>query len=243
MPSHQVGEQERSEQGPAPADSSEPPEQSVQPSPPMPMQLMNTPCHSGVHSESNVPDHLWDWWNDDQQRQRLQVQPWNNGDPWNQCGIVASRTGHQQNHSWDQWNRWNANDWNHWSSWSARGNDDGWSSLSQWYREQKKYFDKSPPPEWGGNHPEKTWRDYRRTLKQWLSTTDVPPEKHGVLLWRALTGDAKLLTSHFSVTKTYCIMLGRGYSTNCTVSATRRCCSLRMWPALPEARRQWLPVA
>ena len=36
----------------------------------------------------------------------------------------------------------------------------------------------------------------RSTLKQWLSTTDVPPE-HGMLLWRALTGDAKLLISHF----------------------------------------------
>ena len=34
-------------------------------------------------------------------------------------------------------------------------------------------------------------------LKQWLSTTDVPIEKHGMLLWRALTGDAKLLISHF----------------------------------------------
>ena len=32
-----------------------------------------------------------------------------------------------------------------------------------------------------GNHPEKTWRDYRRTLKQWLSTTDVSSEKHGML--------------------------------------------------------------
>ena len=42
-----------------------------------------------------------------------------------------------------------------------------------------------------------SWRDYRRTLKQWLSTTDVPIEKHGMLLWRALTGDAKLLISHF----------------------------------------------
>ena len=67
----------------------------------------------------------------------------------------------------------------------------------QWHSEPKKYFDKSPPPEWDGNHPEKTWRDYRRTLKQWLSTTDVPSEKHGMLLWRALTGDAKLLISHF----------------------------------------------
>ena len=162
------------------------------------MQLMNIPCHAEVHSESNVPDHLWDWWNDDQQRQWLQVQPWNNSDPWNQYGIVASRTGHQQNHSWDQWNRWNASGWNQWSSWSAGGNDDDWwSSRSQWHSEPKKYFDKSPPPEWDGNHPEKTWRDYRRTLKQWLSTTDVPSEKHGMLLWRALTGDAKLLISHF----------------------------------------------
>ena len=198
MPSRQVGEQERSEQRPALADSSEVPEQSVQPSPPMPMQLINAPCHSGEHSESNVPDHLWDWWNHDQQRQWLQVQPWNNADSWNQHGIVASRTGHQQNHSWDQWNRWNANDWNQWSSCSApHNNDDGWSSRSQWHGEPKKYFDKSPPPEWDGNHPEKCWRDCRRTLKQRLSTTDVPSERHGMLLWRALTGDAKLLISHF----------------------------------------------
>ena len=75
--------------------------------------------------------------------------------------------------------------------------DDGWSSRSQWHSEPTKYSDKSPPPEWDGNHPEKTWRDYRRTLKQWLSTTDVPSERHGMLLWRALTGDAKLLISHF----------------------------------------------
>ena len=32
--------------------------------------------------------------------------------------------------------------------------------------EPKKYFVKSPPPEWDGNYPEKTWRDYRRTLEQ-----------------------------------------------------------------------------
>ena len=34
-------------------------------------------------------------------------------------------------------------------------------------------------------------------LKQWLSTTDVPLEKYGMPLWRALTGGAKLLISHF----------------------------------------------
>ena len=83
------------------------------------------------------------------------------------------------------------------ASWSARGNDDGWSSRSQWHSEPKKYFHKSPPQEWDGNHPEKTWRDCRRTLKQRLSTTVFPSERHGMLLWRALTGDAKLLISHF----------------------------------------------
>ena len=152
---------------------------SVQPSPPMPMQLTNAPCYSGDRPESNVPDLLRDCWNEDQQRQRLQVQPWDNADPWHRCGIVASRAERQQNHSWDQWNHWNASDWNQWSSWSARGNDDGWSSRSQWHSEPKKYFDKSPPPEWDGNHPEKTWRDYRRTLKQWLSTTDVTACSYG----------------------------------------------------------------
>ena len=140
VPSRQVGEQQRSEQWPALADSSETPGQSVQLSPPMPLQLMNTPSHSGEHSESNVPDHLWDWWNDDQQWQSLQVHPKNNADSWNQHGNVASSAGHQQNHRWE-WSRWNVNDWNQWTSWSARGNDDGWLSRSQWKSEPKKYFD------------------------------------------------------------------------------------------------------
>ena len=80
VPSHHFEEQERSGRWPAPADAMENSGQTVQPSPPMPMQLMNIPCHAEVHTESNVPDHLWDWWNDDQQRQWLQVQPWNNSD-------------------------------------------------------------------------------------------------------------------------------------------------------------------
>ena len=185
----QQQQQEWSNQAPLPDDQTREPDwwsqthvpshsgQPVQPSPPMPMQLMNVPCRAEVHSESNVPDHLRDWWKDDQQRQWLHVQPWNNSDPWNQYGIVVSRTGHQQNQSWDQWNRWNTDGWHQWSSWSAGGNDDDWwSSRSQCHSEPKKYFDKSPPPEWDGNHLEKTWRDYRRTLKQWLSTTDVSSE-------------------------------------------------------------------
>ena len=63
--------------------------------------------------------------------------------------------------------------------------------------ESKTYFDKSLPPEWDGSQPEKTWREYRFMLEQWLSTTDVPLEKNGMLLWRALNGNAKLLISDF----------------------------------------------
>ena len=110
--------------------------------------------------------------------------------------------------------------------------------------------------EWDGSQPEKTWRD-RRTLKQCLSTTDIPSEKHGMLLWRALIGDAQVLISHFrdgellrwdAGQKTFDVlaqahqhisefedqdmtMTMAMLSTNCTESAVRSCFSLRMWPA------------
>ena len=114
----------------------------------------------------------------------------------------SSHTENQQNCDRNQWSSWlSSNDWNWWSSWPTRADDERWSSWSPWSHssenEPRKYFDKSPPPEWDGCQPVKTWQDYRRMLKQWLGTTDVPIEKHGMLLWRALTGDAKLLISHF----------------------------------------------
>ena len=44
-------------------------------------------------------------------------------------------------------------------SWPTRADDERWSSWSPWSNsvllESKKYFDKSPPPEWDGNQPEK----------------------------------------------------------------------------------------
>ena len=63
---------------------------------------------------------------------------------------------------------------------------------------QTKYFDKDPPPAWDGKNPEKTWRPYRREFDHWLSSTNIPAGKHGILLWRALTGDAKLLINHLT---------------------------------------------
>ena len=51
VPSHHFEEQERSGRWPAPADAMENSGQPVQPSPPIPMQLMNIPCHAEVHSE------------------------------------------------------------------------------------------------------------------------------------------------------------------------------------------------
>ena len=149
-----------------------------------PLQILNA-----LRPENSVPDRLWDWWNEDPP-QGWQVDHWH----WNDR--APSHTENQQNRDWNQWRSWHSNnDWNWWSSWSTRADDERWSSWSPWshsaHSETKKYFDKSPPPEWDGNQPEKTWRDYRRMLKQWLS------EHHRCPLWRALTGDAKLLISHF----------------------------------------------
>ena len=162
-----------------------------------PLQILDAP-----RPENSVPDRLCDWWNEDLP-QRWQVYQWR----WNER--ASSQIGNQQNCDWNQWSSWksgndswhSSNDWNWWSSWPASADDERWSSWSPWSHsilpESKMYFDKSPPPEWDVNQPEKTWRDYRRMLKQWLGTTDVPIETHGMLLRRALTGDAKLLISHF----------------------------------------------
>ena len=188
-------EQEWSVQMPAAVRQSETEEWHGQPL--QPLQILDA-----LRLENSVPDRLWDWWNEDSP-QRWQVHQWR----WNER--ASSQSGNQQNRDWNQWSSWqsgndswhSSNDWNWWSSWPTRADDERWSSWSPWslsvLPESKKYFDKSPHPEWDGSQPEKTWRDYRRMLKQWLSTTDVPIEKHGMLLWRALIGDAKLLISHF----------------------------------------------
>ena len=81
---------------------------------------------------------------------------------------------------------------------ASRDDSHAWNRSGQ---SQTKYFDKDPPPAWDGKNPEKTWRPYRREFDHWLSSTDIPAGKHGILLWRALTGDAKLLINHLTDTE------------------------------------------
>ena len=105
-----------------------------------PLQILDA-----QRSESSVPDPLWDWWNEDQS-QRWQVDQWH----WNER--APRHTKYQQNRDWDQWSIWYYD--NHWNWWSTRADDERWSSWSLWsqsaHSETKKYFDKSPPPEWDG---------------------------------------------------------------------------------------------
>ena len=82
-----------------------------------------------------------------------------------------------------------------WSNYQSR--QDQWQGGSSSWN-GSKYIDKDPPPTWDGKNPETTWRKYRRMLDQWLYNTDIPAHKHGVLLWKALTDDAKLLIDHLS---------------------------------------------
>ena len=143
---------EWSEHVPAVVRPSETAEWHVQPL--QPLQILNA-----LRPENSVPDRLWDWWKEDPP-QGWQVDHWR----WNER--APSHTGGWRGRNWNQWSSWHSNnDWNWWSSWSTRADDERWSSWSPWshsaHSETKKYFDKSPPPEWDGNQPEKTWRDYR----------------------------------------------------------------------------------
>ena len=152
------------------------------------LQILDAP-----RPESSVPDRLWDWWNEDPP-QRWQVDHWRSHEP------VTSHTENQQNRDGNRWNSWNAsNDWDWWTCWSIRGDDERWSSWPPILlrMSRKGTSDKSLPPEWDGSEPEKTWREHRFMLKQRLSTTDIPLEKHGNALVACV--DWKCETSHFTL--------------------------------------------
>ena len=101
------------------------------------------------------------------------------GDPWTQQASAADPWGQYSGTAAVQ-NTWQR------QSWSTPG---------------PRYLDKDPPPTWDGKAPETTWRSYRREFDQWLMNTDIPSGKHGMLIWRALSGDAKLLISHLTDTE------------------------------------------
>ena len=52
--------------------------------------------------------------------------------------------------------------------------------------------DRDPPPPYDGNDPEVTFKAYEKAVRLWQFETDVPPEKQGPKMMRALTGAAKL---------------------------------------------------
>ena len=117
---------------------------------------------------------------DGQLVRQLERRPVQQYDPW----APAASAGRPQEQSWGQ-------DW-------ATGAWDTWSQRSWGGGKGPTYIDKDLPPTWDGLHPEKTWRDYRRSLDHWIQRTDIPGHKHGIMLWKALTGDAKLLIEHLT---------------------------------------------
>ena len=135
------------------------------------------------------------------------------------AGATSSSSGQDPWEREDPWqkNWWKKDDWkkdgwidydnvepvissqDHWTKedqWQDNTGDTSWSDFRS--QGQGRYVDKDPPPSWDGKNPEKTWREYRRSLRFWLANTDIPSKKHGVMLWKALTGDAKLLVDHLT---------------------------------------------
>ena len=97
--------------------------------------------------------------------------------------------------------RWTGRWDNKYGNWEKHATTGEWELITQLPEPKeydKKYKDKSPPPEWDGKNPESTWKDYKRLLKQWLVHTDIPPQKQGHLVWRALKGEAKVLVYHIT---------------------------------------------
>lgn len=52
--------------------------------------------------------------------------------------------------------------------------------------------DREPPPSYDGVEPETTFRQYEKNVKFWQLETDVPGQKQGTKLMRAVTGTARL---------------------------------------------------
>ena len=53
-------------------------------------------------------------------------------------------------------------------------------------------FDREPTPTWDGKDPEKTYRVYKKDLRIWAGSTDIPEAKQAGRVLRRLTGDARL---------------------------------------------------
>ena len=62
----------------------------------------------------------------------------------------------------------------------ASGGDGGWV-----------FRDRDPPPSYGGENPQSTFRPFLRDLELWQASTDIPAEKQGVKLVQGLKGPAK----------------------------------------------------
>ena len=52
--------------------------------------------------------------------------------------------------------------------------------------------DREPPPTWDGKSPETTYKTYKKDLRIWSGTTDIPGRKQAGRVLRKLSGDARL---------------------------------------------------
>ena len=51
--------------------------------------------------------------------------------------------------------------------------------------------DREPPPRYDGLRPEATYKNWKKELKSWTMTTDIPNKKWGAKVSRRLEGSAK----------------------------------------------------
>ena len=56
---------------------------------------------------------------------------------------------------------------------------------------QQQFRDREPPPKYDGVNPEKTYKVWKKDLRLWIGSTDIPENKRGAKVMKAVSGVAK----------------------------------------------------
>ena len=65
--------------------------------------------------------------------------------------------------------------------------------------EASSFKDRDPPPQYDGDNPELTFREYEKEVRLWEYETDIPEKKRGIKLLRGLSGVAKTAVEDLEV--------------------------------------------
>lgn len=70
-------------------------------------------------------------------------------------------------------------------------------------RDREGYRDRDPPPTWDGLDPDSTFKTFEKNVRLWEHESDIPRNRRGAKLLRALTGTAQPATEDMDFEETF----------------------------------------